>query len=245
MSEAMKSKLVDELFKDRAYYKDKKSRRYGRFVLDSEVMDGITIPRIIDIRVALKELTEIKEVFDKHNVDFFLTHGTCLGAIREKNFILHDSDIDIGCYKRDLDKVISAVQELRDAHGFRITKLSLRDESIAIIRDNVIIDLSLYKLVGKNWRANKGRDFIVPEVFFSSLDEIVFQGLSVKVPNSVIKYLEFQYGDWQHPVKYDHDPYRERIEKPVTAILKYLVGRENASKIAKGISRTVRSVRGA
>lgn len=235
----MNSQLVTALFKNKKYYKQKNS--FGEFALDSNIMRDINIPRIIDKEIAIKELSIIKKVFDNFEINFFLTHGTCLGAIRDNNFIQHDSDIDLGALKKDLDKIISAVEILREEHHFKVTKLSLNDESIALIKENVIIDISLYQTNGKKWQSNKSKIFSIPQKHLDSFSQISFIMLNLNVPNKVEEYLIFQYGkDWKTPIEDFYCPYKRKIEAPISGILKYVVGKQKALSIAKRISTFVK-----
>ena len=43
-------------------------------------------------------LTDMKKILDNENQEFFLSDGTLLGCYREKKFIEHDGDIDIGIF---------------------------------------------------------------------------------------------------------------------------------------------------
>ncbi len=230
-------KLINILFKGRECHKDFDSELFGDFVLDTKIMQDFVIPRIIDKDIALTELKQVKDVFNELKIKLFLTHGSCLGAVREKDFINYDSDIDCGCYKDDLDGVILAVQMLRDKYNFKITKVSINDESIAIIKNNVIIDIDLYKVVGRNWQSNKTDILKIPYRFLERLEDVDFLGMKIKVPNNVEAYLKFQYGsDWRIPVKDFYNPYRLKIEQPVIKILKFIIGKKLAIGVAKKIS---------
>ena len=56
---------------------------------------GINNTRCLNQDDAKSLLLDVKEVFDKNGMEFFLVFGTLLGAYRENNFIKHDTDIDI------------------------------------------------------------------------------------------------------------------------------------------------------
>ena len=49
-------------------------------------------------------LRQIKEVLNKHNIEFWLDCGTLLGAVREGKFLEWEHDIDLGAGKKKLSK---------------------------------------------------------------------------------------------------------------------------------------------
>lgn len=75
----------------------------------------------VDWDKAEKRLIEIKEEFDKNGVTFFLFAGTLLGAVREKDFIPHDHDIDLGVFMRDSFAIKKSIDNLlkKDYKGGR------------------------------------------------------------------------------------------------------------------------------
>ncbi len=93
----------------------------------------------------LEDLKEVKEVLDKHNVEFWLDCGVLLGAVREQKFIPWDSDIDLGTWDKDTAKIISACQELQN-RGFGI---QLDREGMGIKRATSFIPIGiwLYRLI--------------------------------------------------------------------------------------------------
>ena len=73
----------------------------------------------MDEKAAVEALREVKEILDKHGIEYWLDCGTLLGAIRDRKFIPWDSDIDLGMWEKDFDKIVSIVDYLRDM-GFEI-----------------------------------------------------------------------------------------------------------------------------
>lgn len=70
-------------------------------------------------KMAIRNLKEIKEVFDKFNVSYWLDLGTLLGAVRDRKIIPWDDDVDIGVREESWDKILSLLSELRK-RGFYV-----------------------------------------------------------------------------------------------------------------------------
>jgi lipopolysaccharide cholinephosphotransferase len=52
-------------------------------------------------------LDKFKEICQKHNLTYFITGGTMLGAVRHKGFIPWDDDVDVGMPREDYEKFVS------------------------------------------------------------------------------------------------------------------------------------------
>ena len=67
-------------------------------------------------------LKKISQIFNKDNVPFFLSSGTCLGYFRENKFIDFDYDIDIGVFYNDYKSMI--ITSLIE-NGFNLSKYNI------------------------------------------------------------------------------------------------------------------------
>lgn len=68
--------------------------------------------------VELRLLDIVDALCKKHGLQYFLIHGTLLGAVRHKGFIPWDDDIDIALPRKDYDKLINIAQKELTEHYF-------------------------------------------------------------------------------------------------------------------------------
>jgi len=70
----------------------------------------------------LAVLQAVDEVFTAAGIEYWLTWGTLLGALRHGGMIPHDDDVDVGCFEEDFDRIVAAFK----AHTLPV-EVSLRD----------------------------------------------------------------------------------------------------------------------
>lgn len=67
------------------------------------------------LREAQLEMVEmmkaIHQICKEHNINYWLTDGTLLGAVRHTGFIPWDDDVDLGMLREDYNKFVKVVQE--------------------------------------------------------------------------------------------------------------------------------------
>lgn len=89
----------------------------------------------------LSILKTVTSIADKHNIPYWISGGTLLGAIRHQGFIPWDDDIDIELLKPDYDKLIKILgKELPDdlylqtpsEKGYRLLFSKVRDKNSRI-----------------------------------------------------------------------------------------------------------------
>ena len=64
--------------------------------------------------VELEIFDEFVRICKKHKLEYFMTGGTMLGAIRHEGFIPWDDDIDLGMMRKDYDLFIQYAKEELD-----------------------------------------------------------------------------------------------------------------------------------
>ena len=153
----------------------------------------------INIEIATENLILLKSILDQHNIKFGLIAGTLLGAIREKDFIHHDEDIDLFLLNEQRQKFLNLIPILVKA-GFEIARYDRRG-LLSIIRKGEYIDFYFFTPLCDNIRHCCG--WCVPEFFLIETTKIFFKGEEFIVPRDYEGFLEYEYGyDWQTPVKW-------------------------------------------
>ena len=96
-----------------------------------------------DISLLQEKLFEILEYFDEfctqHKIGYSLAGGTCLGAIRHKDFIPWDDDLDVAVLRKDFDRLFDLWDEYGDKERFslyRTTEDFCAYVPIGIMRNN-------------------------------------------------------------------------------------------------------------
>lgn len=105
----------------------------------------------------LSLLTEFDVLCEKNNIEYSLTFGTLIGAIRHKGFVPWDDDVDIAIDRKNYNKLISVVNkssvyELSRYHWVRTFKRK---------NDSLSIDIFPYDNVPDNILAAKLKVFVI------------------------------------------------------------------------------------
>jgi hypothetical protein len=160
-----------------------------------------------DKAVGLSNLIDVKAVMEGAGIPVFLHWGTLLGAVREKGFIPHDNDIDVGFFYSDLDRFL-ALRPTFEARGFEFIAEGIDNRKdgyiYKVIRDGVDIDLFPARKVRllsrrRGWRLDERTT--VPARFLDSLEDLDFLGVPFKVPADPAGLVRNLYGKtWNIPI---------------------------------------------
>ena len=170
---------------------------------EADLMEHIerTIPPM-NIANAGRLLSEAKQIFDNHDVVFFLRQGTCLGAVRDHALIPWDDDLDLGSIiglhgfaEEAIEPVVAAFRAI-DCYVEVIPKELYT--SVKIMKYRIRIDWQCYREVQGTIAHYPGVPF--PVSLFARLEEVELNGEMYAVPSPPSDYLICKYGpDWVTP----------------------------------------------
>ena len=155
-----------------------------------------------ELKIQNVGLEELHHILNDKKIKHFLTGGTLLGAIREKNFIKWDWDVEFTILT---DEIFSKKEELNDLllkSGFQIISYTFKYNNFKweLEKYNFIYELiGLYK--EGEWMYRKGKGTKVPAFFFDNPSDLSFLGNSYQTVSEPEKYLEFCYGNWKTPIR--------------------------------------------
>lgn len=98
----------------------------------------------------IEKLREIKNILDKIGVEFWLDHGTLLSAVRDGKIIKWDSDVDLGTWYNNVERIIAAFPEF-EKRGFSIIlnrKQGRLDTERFYYPHTLDVDICLYRCRG-------------------------------------------------------------------------------------------------
>lgn len=161
----------------------------------------------MSIEMAKQDLFEIKEILDKLKIKFFLVHGTLLGAIREKNFIRGDIDIDLRMFAKDWFLGICKHFKVRNfnctvvkRYPDKVAKLKLTKRVQTDLMLEYCYPLENVYIVLSMWHYD--RSVITPAEYYKEDCFINFLGKQFRVPDKAEDLLRLIYGDnWMTSVE--------------------------------------------
>lgn len=92
-----------------------------------------------------REMSDCLRIVDRSAPEYWLDQGTLLGACRDNRFIEWDSDIDLGIFPQEVDKILSRERELKKA-GFELVVISYRGKvhQIHLFRRQPSVNFTVY-----------------------------------------------------------------------------------------------------
>lgn len=190
---------------------------------------------IVSSAVRMKDLKDVLSVFKQYGVRAFVSYGVVLGAVRDKDFIKWDDDIDIS--------IVDPIDyKTRKAIGWKLFDLGFTPQGISFNvfgrlepseigyngddKSGIIVCERGFKfsifffeevdcpLHGKEMvctpKLSSVKLLCSPAKFYEKGEQLKLLGEKFLVPSPLKEYLEYTYGNWKKPVPGYHAPqYRE------------------------------------
>jgi len=156
----------------------------------------------MDMPTAESLLKEAKTILGQLGINFFLRHGTCLGAVRDQAFIPWDDDLDIGSviglHGLTEKKVYEAADSFKE-NGYNMKVIdSELHLSVDLKKFGIQMDWTCYRIIDDSiyqWPVIK-----IPVSLHVNLKPIKFLGETFMVPNPPEEYFRLKYGpNWTTP----------------------------------------------
>lgn len=152
-----------------------------------------------------KALKEMLSICNKYDMKPCLLYGSLLGYQRNKGFIPHDSDIDMGLLEKDFEKI----NLLRDAILKKGYTLRVQNEYGIAFRKpgfkGLNIDLFLIRkennefVVSAGLKSRWATRYYSKDVFVELVKVKFLDSIEVFIPNLPEQYLKDNYGSWEKP----------------------------------------------
>lgn len=172
-----------------------------KFVFENEIED-ISYDNIIPIteEEGKEILQKAKILFSQIELDFYLSFGTLLGAIREHNIIPGDEDVDIMIF--DEEKLYKNLPFLYE-NNFKLCRIKKGIYYSFRINEKTYIDVYVIRNLNFSiWKTYcySLSGYITPKKYLKEFEEIHFLGDKYLCPKNPEKIIEFWYGkDWRTP----------------------------------------------
>ena len=163
------------------------------------------LKRDMNKEVAKKNLFDFADLLEAENVPFLLIYGTLLGAVRDQDFISHDSDVDLAT----LSENYATVREICHSpkfgkYGFQLVRDS--KHLISVLRKEEHIDLYFFSDCESEYRCMSFR--IAGEQLRDGHSRIEFLGRTFCTVKNPVADLRWRYGDdWKTPKRNYHAPW--------------------------------------
>ena len=146
-------------------------------------------------------LSKATDLLQEIKVESYLAFGTLLGAVREKDFIKGDLDVDI--YVRDENMMFENLHYL-ESKGLKLVRGIVNTLYSFRLNDKCYIDIYILQSIKRSiWSFYCLRlsTFYIPKKYFREIEEIEFKGRLFKCVKEPVGLLRFWYGDtWNVPI---------------------------------------------
>ena len=158
----------------------------------------------VNVKTCEENLLLLNKIMNQFKIDYWLSEGTALGAIRDKAIIPWDDDVDISFMYSFRENFVNNVLPVLLDNGFVVARILNNGNFIGLLRKYEKIDIDIVQENGfcnagitPYAKTNKCNDILN---YLNNINTISFLGTTFNVPS--IDYLEYLYGpNWMIPSK--------------------------------------------
>lgn len=155
-------------------------------------------------------LEEGCEIITALGHDPYIASGTLLGAIRENDYIPHDTDLDVNILVEKHDKVLTQKGLIEfvtvfQKKGFELVRIMLYSGTLmqlVFAKDEVTFDIEfIHKDLQHDWyiTVHEHGVYFYDKKFYMDKGYTKFKGSKYITPHPVKAYLDHRYGEWKKP----------------------------------------------
>ena len=167
-----------------------------------------------DLNNRLKGLVEVRDIFNRLDIPYFLANGSLLGPYRDGEFIAWDNDVDIHCRLEDIYDKYNLLREELIENDFEINHELLQKEwfSFRANKYGTRYEIGGFYLKKKyRYQTKKGEmGWKYPKEFFEKQSIIKIKGENFTTFSDIEKFLYLQYGNWKTPKRTKYLTYKIR-----------------------------------
>ena len=204
---------------------------YRSLVTDSKELEESVYVKSKELEEHQKKEVELLKYFHnlckKHEIYYFATAGTLLGAVRHNGFIPWDDDIDLAVNGDSINKLKELKEEMekegifiryapKDNHMFKPNK-SIHQ---LFYKDNEDIWLDLFEFEKEEGYYYHKFDFqklyacpkeIFTEEEFENIKSHKFEDIEINIPKNPYKFLRRLFGEWERLIFEPNHKFRKEI----------------------------------
>ncbi|XP_067875106.1 fukutin-related protein isoform X1 [Heterodontus francisci] len=173
---------------------------------------------------ALRETTKyVINILESSGVRYWLEGGTLLGAVRHRDIIAWDYDVDLGIYLDDVEKCefLRSLDSgsVVDENGYVWEKAVEGDFYRVQYSESNHLHVDLWPfyardgIMTKNTWMDHKQDVEFPEHFLKPLVPMQFAGVTARAPNNHRRFLELKFGEGVIENPEYPNPARKKLEK--------------------------------
>ena len=172
----------------------------------------------MNIKDARDALIDIDSFFSSFRCSWFAMSGTFLGVVRERRFLKHDLDVDIGI-NADSAQFGTFIEKIKRSTKFEVSRIEYQREYLdnkrSILRPVFVrvvhangINIDFYWHFESNGKIYHGTSYLLWENSIFDLTTYEVYGLKINGPSDWNLYLTETYGNWKKEKK-DYNFHRD------------------------------------